>query len=453
VGTAEPDVICSLAGDDRLIGFDGDDILKGGEGNDKLVGGAGNDTLSGEAGNDVLIGGLGDDSLAGGSGADTVSFATSAAPVSVRLSGTAAGEGADVLSGLEDANGSRWNDELVGTRGPNRLSGGRGSEVVRGGAGSDVLRGGRGADLLSGGGGSDRLAGGKGRDRLKGGDGADTLVDAMGRDRFSAGEGRDGLRARDGHPYDLLNGGADLDLCIDDAGDWPIRCRHPIVASHDRKAPILMYHVIGDPPPGTAFTDLWVSASTLAAQMRWLHRHGYHVVTLQEVYDYWHGRPLPRKPIVVSFDDGFHSDYTKALPILAKHGWAGTLNLALSHLSRANAFTPWMVRRMLAAGWELDSHTRTHAYLPGLDAAELRDEVAGSRRILRSTFHVQVNFFCYPSGAYNATVIRAVRAAGYSGATTTKYGLASRSEPYTMDRIRISRGDGVAGLALKLRGT
>ena len=184
--------------------------------------------------------------------------------------------------------------------------------------------------------------------------------------------------------------------------------------------------------------------------MHWLARHRYHVVSLQEVYDYWHGAPLPRKAVVVSFDDGFHGHYTKAMPILAKHGWAGTLNLAISHLSKANAFTPRMVRRMLAANWELDSHTRTHAYLPGLGSTALRDEVAGSRRFLRSTFHVQVNFLCYPFGAYSATVISAVRAAGYLGATTTEYGRASRDEPYSLDRIRISHSDGVSGFARKL---
>lgn len=453
VGTAASDVICGLAGNDRLIGLDGEDVLGGGDGHDTLVGAEGDDTLNGGRGNDVLVGGPGDDALAGDSGIDRVSFAASPVAVSVRLSGLAEGDGADILTGLENAVGSRWKDEIVGTRGRNDLAGGRGNDVISGRAGSDVLRGGPGADLLLGGAGYDSLRGGRGSDRLRGADGSDTLVDAMGRDRLHGGDGRDTLRARDRRPYDLVDGGADVDLCIDDAGDWPTHCRHPIVASHDRKVPVLMYHVIGDPPPGTPFTDLWVSSSTLAAQMRWLDRHGYHVVTLQEIYDYWHGRPLTSKPVVVSFDDGFHSDYTNAMPILARHRWAGTLNLALSHLSRANGFTPRMVRRMLASNWELDSHTRTHAYLPGLNAADLRDEVAGSRRILRSTFHVQVNFFCYPSGGYDANVIRAVRVAGYSGATTTEYGLASRSEPYTMDRIRINRGDGVAGLALKLRST
>jgi peptidoglycan/xylan/chitin deacetylase (PgdA/CDA1 family) len=349
--------------------------------------------------------------------------------------------------------GTSASDTVCGRAGNDLILGSAGNDILAGDSGSDVLRGGSGADALLGGSGNDALAGGRGNDRLRGGAGSDTLVDALGHDRLRGGDGRDTLRARDRRPYDRVNGGADVDLCINDAGDWPTHCRHPIVASHDRKVPILMYHVIGDPPPGTPFTDLWVSPSTLSAQLRWLDRHRYHVVTLQEVYDYWHGRPLPRKPVVVSFDDGFHSDYTKAMPILARHGWAGTLNLALAHLSRANAFTPRMVRRMLASNWELDSHTRTHAYLPGLNAADLRDEVAGSRRILRSRFHLQVNFFCYPSGGYDTDVIRAVRAAGYSGATTTEYGLASRSEPYTLDRIRISRGDGVAGLALKLRST
>jgi peptidoglycan/xylan/chitin deacetylase (PgdA/CDA1 family) len=92
-----------------------------------------------------------------------------------------------------------------------------------------------------------------------------------------------------------------------------------------------MYHVIGTAGPDTPNIDLWVSPTTFARQVRWLDRHGFHLVSLQEVYDYWHGAPLPRKPVVLSFDDGFRSDYRLAMPILARHDWGGTLNLALSH--------------------------------------------------------------------------------------------------------------------------
>jgi peptidoglycan/xylan/chitin deacetylase (PgdA/CDA1 family) len=422
-----------------ILGTDADDVL---------VGTPGPDVVCGGAGNDLIAGGVGDDTLVGGSGVDTVSFAASAKPVSVRLSGDALGQGMDVLTGFENVVGSPWRDVLSGTPFPNRLSGGAGNDVLRGGAGSDVLLGGSGADTLVGGAGNDRLSGGGGDGRLRGGDGTDTLMDATGRDRLFGGDGRDKLRTRDRRPYDLLGGGASVDLCVGDAGDWRTGCKHPIVASHDRRVPVLMYHVIGDPSPGTPLTDLWVSVSTLAAQMRYLDRHGYNVVNLQDVYDYWHGGPLPRKAVVVSFDDGFDGHYRRARPILARHGWSGTLNLALSHvgldLSRAE------IRALVAANWELDSHTLKHAYLPGLSATRLRTEVAGSRRILRRDFHVSVNFFCYPSGAYDGRVVLAVRVAGYQGATTTEYGLASRSEPFTMDRIRISRGDGVSGLAQKL---
>jgi peptidoglycan/xylan/chitin deacetylase (PgdA/CDA1 family) len=345
--------------------------------------------------------------------------------------------------------GTAGSDVICGGAGNDHITGGPGSDTLAGGPGNDVLRGGPGGDLLLGAAGSDKLRGGEGDDRLRGGAGSDALVDAAGRDRLVGGDGRDRLRTRDRKPYDVVAGGAGVDLCIADASDWRAGCRHPVVASHARRVPVLMYHVIADPPPGTPNIDLWVSPTTFARQMRWLDHHGYNVVNLQDVHDFWHGGPLPRKAIVVSFDDGFDGHYRRARPILGRHGWSGTLNLTLSHygpdLSRGE------IRGLLAANWELDSHTLTHAYLPGLSATRLRAEVSGSRRLLRRRFHVPVNFFCYPTGAYDARVVAAVRAAGYQGATTTEDGLASRSEPFTMDRVRVSRGDGVTGLARKLR--
>jgi hypothetical protein len=70
---------------------------------------------------------------------------------------------------------------------------------------------------------------------------------------------------------------------------------------------------------------------------------------------------------------------------------------------------------------------------------------------LRHLFHVPVDFFCYPSGRYDARVIAAVRRAGYLGATTTNYGLARPGNLYTLDRIRINGSDGIAGFVHKLQ--
>jgi peptidoglycan/xylan/chitin deacetylase (PgdA/CDA1 family) len=110
----------------------------------------------------------------------------------------------------------------------------------------------------------------------------------------------------------------------------------------------------------------------------------------------------------------------------------------------------WRVRRLIAAGWELDAHTITHPDLTMLDAAELRREVAGSRAELRERFHVPVDFFCYPDGRYDEQVVAEVRRAGFLGATTTAYGLARPPDYYTLDRIRIVGTDGLLGFEQKL---
>jgi peptidoglycan/xylan/chitin deacetylase (PgdA/CDA1 family) len=222
-------------------------------------------------------------------------------------------------------------------------------------------------------------------------------------------------------------------------------------AAAPRKAvPILMYHVINSPPPGTAEPKLWVSPQSLAAEMDWLAAHGFHAVTLQRVWHAWHhGGLLPSRPIVISFDDGYTSDLTNALPVLRAHGWEGELNLEVDQ-TRFD-LKPDAVRTLIRAGWEVDAHTFTHPDLTTVDDAQLRHEVAGSRAVLRRTYGVPVNFFCYPAGRYDARVIAAVRAAGYLGATTTELGLASPAEPpYQLQRIRVNGSVGVDGMAKSL---
>jgi peptidoglycan/xylan/chitin deacetylase (PgdA/CDA1 family) len=215
--------------------------------------------------------------------------------------------------------------------------------------------------------------------------------------------------------------------------------------------PILMYHVIADPTAGAPYPQLYVSESEFAEQMRWLGRHGYHAVTQRAVWDHWHrGRPLPARPIVISFDDGYREVADSALPIMQSHGWPGVLNLTVKNLRVSGGLSQWRVRKLIDADWELASHTQTHPDLPSLSGAALTAEVAGSRGILRSRFGVPVDFFCYPAGRYDARVIDAVRRAGYLGATTTVEGLARSNEAYELERIRVSRGQGAQGLAQAL---
>ena len=222
-------------------------------------------------------------------------------------------------------------------------------------------------------------------------------------------------------------------------------------ATAARGVPILMYHVVSAPPGSAHYPDLFVRPRDFADQMNWLARHGYHAVTLKRVYDSWtNGSSLPRHAVVVSFDDGYLSQYTRAFPVLRAHHWPGVLNMEVNFLQPVGGLRPWRVRKLIDAGWELDAHTLTHPDLTTLGDARLWQEVNGSRVALRHKFHVPVDFFCYPAGRYDAKVIAAVKLAGFLGATTTNYGLARPPGFYTLNRVRINGSDGVQGFASKL---
>jgi peptidoglycan/xylan/chitin deacetylase (PgdA/CDA1 family) len=232
-----------------------------------------------------------------------------------------------------------------------------------------------------------------------------------------------------------------------DVRDLPV----PVPIPHHRfhgpalrtPVPVLMYHVIGTPPPSAPYPELFVSRPLFAAQIAALARAGYHAVTLDRVWRAWHGRaPLPPRPVVLTFDDGYRGDFGAAMPILRRHSWPGVLNLLVANLHRHGwGLKAWQVRRMIRNGWEVDSHTLTHPDLATLSPAQLWHEVHGSRAALRRLFHVPVRFFCYPAGAFDAAVIAAVRRAGYLGATTEIPGRAQRSRPYTLARIRVAGGE------------
>jgi len=214
--------------------------------------------------------------------------------------------------------------------------------------------------------------------------------------------------------------------------------------------PILMYHHIAPAPAGVRLPSLWVTPAAFAAHVRGLQRAGYHAVTLGRVWDAWNGgAPLPRRPVVLSFDDGYADQVRSALPVLRRAGWPGSLSLALSFVPDMGGVPA--VRRLLAAGWELVSHSLTHPDLTAVGGARLRDEVAGSRTRIRELFGVAPRFFCYPSGHVDATVVAAVRRAGYVAATTTRAGYATPRDPFHLARVQVSRGRTAADLLARLR--
>lgn len=221
------------------------------------------------------------------------------------------------------------------------------------------------------------------------------------------------------------------------AHQTPMLRARSVRAARRYAVPILVYHHIQAPPQGpSSVTSLYVSPATFARQMAWLHRHGYHPVTLRQLFDFWvHDRAIPRKPIVLTFDDGWRTVYTHAAAVLKHYGWPGVINEVVWAVDTSYGMSRAMLRRLVRRGWEIDSHTVSHPDLSRLSASRLRTEVVDSRRRLERTLHTPVDFFCYPGGSYDNAVIRAVRAAGYKGALSVWGGLGRWNERWTLHRI------------------
>jgi peptidoglycan/xylan/chitin deacetylase (PgdA/CDA1 family) len=227
----------------------------------------------------------------------------------------------------------------------------------------------------------------------------------------------------------------------------------PATGSYRGPVPILMYHVIKAPAPGTPQAELWVPASTFGETIAALKQAGYAGVTMEQVHRAWSGGPgLPAKPVVVSFDDGYLSHYESAMPTLREAGWPGVLNLKTGNIDPKGGIAPWQVKALVAAGWEIGAHTITHADLTTLDTAGLDREVAGSKKALEKQFGVSVNTFCYPAGKFDAEAEQAVRRAGFSTATTVEPGIAApKDNQLLLPRVRVNGSDSPQAVLERVR--
>jgi peptidoglycan/xylan/chitin deacetylase (PgdA/CDA1 family) len=222
------------------------------------------------------------------------------------------------------------------------------------------------------------------------------------------------------------------------------------------QVPILMYHYISDPPPGSDQLrySLTVSPSNFDAQMAFLQQAGYHTVTLDDLYDFLsRGAPLPDKPIILTFDDGYADAFTFALPILQKHGFVGTFFILTGPADRngEGAYLNWaQITAMSQAGMDMELHSREHVDLHNRPNDFLVYQIAGGRDSLQARTGRPVRWFAYPSGRYDDAVVRVLRSAGFVGALTTVNGRTQTvSGLFDMQRIRIG-GPGTLEIFIKV---
>ena len=214
--------------------------------------------------------------------------------------------------------------------------------------------------------------------------------------------------------------------------------------------PILMYHDIG--VPKGRWKALYVDPTAFAGQLDWLRANGYTTISLEDLYEHWrNNRPLPAKPIVITFDDGYRSMFQTVLPLLKARNMKATFFLCLSYLNTPKGLETYMVEQLARDGMEIGSHTYSHVELTTLSADKFPLELGESKAELEKIIKKPVEFLCYPIGRVNEKVYTAALEFGYKGAVTTVFDNASfGQDPYQWPRVRINYKDGVPGLVKKL---
>ncbi|HMM20346.1 MAG TPA: polysaccharide deacetylase family protein [Selenomonadales bacterium] len=197
--------------------------------------------------------------------------------------------------------------------------------------------------------------------------------------------------------------------------------------------PVLNYHKVD-----TFQHSLSLAPQEFEEQIRYLSEHGYHSISPDMLMDYIErGKPLPDKPVLITFDDGYRDNYTNAFPILKKYGFTATIFLVTGLVGRDPRFLTWeQAREMQQAGFVFGSHTVHHAALTALSQDEAFAELTESRLEIERQLGAKPRYFAYPTGAYNLRTAELVRKAGYRAAFTIRYGeVGLNSDFYALERI------------------
>lgn len=229
---------------------------------------------------------------------------------------------------------------------------------------------------------------------------------------------------------------------IDEAGGWQAFRREFAM-----RLPVLCYHHVGEKLPHS-WPLLTVSPTVFQRQMAWLAEHRYTPIHASDWLAWLkRGTPLPEKPVLITFDDGYSDLLDHAIPVLEDRGFKATIFFVSRHLGGASAWderlghpsrplmTADRVKECPKHGIEVGAHSRSHPDLRTLTDVALRAELEGSRSDLTELIGQPVKTFAYCFGFQNDKV-RACAGEFYDLAFSAKPGLnAWRTEATCLRRM------------------
>lgn len=209
------------------------------------------------------------------------------------------------------------------------------------------------------------------------------------------------------------------------------------------RVPILMYHYLSTPPADADIyrQDLSVPPPLFAAHLDRMLAEGYTTISLYDLQAHLtQGAPLPEKPVVITFDDGYRDNYENAFPLLRERGMTATFFVVTDFIDEARpAYLTWeMVREMHTGGMSIESHGRNHTTLKGQNADYLVWQALGSLETIEYELGVRPRFVSYPAGEFDPLTIDIFKSAHYwAGATTVQGATHSSDDLFRLTRVRV----------------
>lgn len=204
--------------------------------------------------------------------------------------------------------------------------------------------------------------------------------------------------------------------------------------------PILAYHRVGEPKGDHVPT---VTPENFQEQLEGIARSRYTVLDLSAVVErVAQGRPLERRSVVITFDDGYEETCTVAAPLLRRFGFRATVFVTPTEIGLPGFLTWEQLRTAGRDGLAVGSHTMHHAFLPLLSQDQVQHELTESKLTLERQLEHPVTLLSYPVGGYTPTIQDVARTSGYRAACTTNRGTARTVlDLFALRRIKMTDRD------------